>query len=83
MHIRPCILTLMIVYPLFLAAGVWFYRHLQKTAPRPLPDSDPRSKFIKPWRITVFVVLVPLATTLSLAVLGWLDPLFYKIASLY
>lgn len=74
-----CILTLMIFYPLTLGAGVWFFMRLQRINPHPVPEKDPRYNLVKPLRFMIFVVLLPLAFTLSLAVLGLLDPLFYLI----
>lgn len=81
MTLSACIITLLVVYPLFLAAGVWFFRYIQKTRPNPLCANDVRTRFVKPWRFVMFVVLLPLALTGALAVLGWLDPLFYLVAS--
>jgi len=83
MSLPACIITLLVVYPCFLAAGYWFYRTMQKRKPTPFPAGDVRNKMIRPWRIAVHVVLLPLAATLSLAVLGGLDPLFFAIRSLY
>ena len=82
MTLSACIITLLIVYPLFLAAGMWFFRYIQKTKPNPLRANDMRTRFVKPWRFVMFVVLLPLALTGALAALGWLDPLFYLVASL-
>lgn len=78
-----CILTLLVFYPITIAAGYGFYRYIQKSKPNPIAQTDPRYRFIRPWRFVMFVVLLPLALTGSLAVLGILDPLFYLIASFY
>ncbi len=82
MYLRSCIITLLVVYPVFLATGIVFYRHIQKTRPNPLPPSNPRARFVRPWRFAMYIVLLPLAVTLSLAALGWLDPLFHLIQAL-
>lgn len=79
MHLRSCIVTILIVWPLLEAAGYWFYRHMQKTQPNPLTAEDPRAPHVKKFRFVVFVVLMPLGVTLSLAILGALDPLFHLI----
>ena len=79
MHLRSCVITLLVVYPVFLTAGFLFYRYLQKTKPSPLPPGHPRARFVKPWRFVMFVILLPLAAMLSFAVFGWLDPLFHAI----
>jgi len=81
MSIPACILTLLLVYPVFLGAGIWFYRYMQKTRPQPMPPGDPRNKLVRLWRLAVHVVLLPLGATGSLAVLGWLDSLFYFISA--
>ena len=77
-----CIVTLLIVYPAFLAAGILFYRHMQKTRPRPFPEGDPRNRIVRWWRLVVHAGLLPPGATLSLAALGWLDPLFFFIRGL-
>lgn len=71
--LRPCVLTLLIVYPPFLAAGIFFFRHVVRRHPH--PDAA-RNKALKIVRFLMFAVCVPLGAVLSLAVLGWLDPLY-------
>lgn len=82
MHLRSCIITILIVWPVLEAAGYWFYRHMQKTQPSPLPAGDPRAPHVGKFRFLIFVVLMPLVVTLSLAILGALDPLFHLIQRL-
>jgi hypothetical protein len=79
MGLRSCVLTLLIVYPAFVLAGYRFYRHMQKTRPDPLPPGDPRARLVKPLRFLLYVALLPLGLTLSLAILGWLDPLYHLV----
>jgi hypothetical protein len=82
MTLRSCILTLLIVWPVLEALGIWFYRHMQKTKPNPLPESDPRAKYVKQFRFLLYVVLMPLGVTLALALVGALDPLFHLIKAM-
>lgn len=77
---RACVITLLIVYALCLAAGVAFYRYMQKTKPQPCPPGDIRNQYVKQWRFVVHVILLPLAVTLSLGVMGVLDPFFHIVA---
>lgn len=79
MALRPCIITLLIVYPFFLAAGVYFFRHI--TRARPHPDAG-RNAQLKALRFMLYVVLMPVGSLLALAVLGVLDPLYHVIRSL-
>ncbi len=75
-ELRPCITTLLIVYPSFLLAGAWFFCHVVKKH----PHKDPvRNKLLTPLRFALFVVLIPIAAVLALAVLGWLDPLYFIV----
>ncbi len=76
--LRACVITLLIVYPAFLAAGVWFFRYIVKNKPH--ADAK-RNKLLTVLRFFLFVVLVPAGAVLSIAVLGWLDPLFYLAAA--
>lgn len=78
LHLRACVCTLLIVYPLFLLAGVMVYRWVIK---QPLsPKLHPMQvKLLKPLRFLIFVVLMPLAITMALGVAGALDPLFFWI----
>jgi hypothetical protein len=79
MSLPACIVTILVVYPAFLLGGIALYRYAQKTKPRPFPEGNPRNKFVRPWRIAVHVVLLPLGAVLALAALGMLDPLFFLI----
>lgn len=71
--LRPCVLTLLIVYPPFLAAGYFFFRHVVRRHPHP---NAARDKQLRLLRFMMFVICVPLGAVLSMAVLGWLDPLY-------
>jgi hypothetical protein len=82
MTLKSCILTLFIVYPVFGALGYWFHRYIQRTRPNPLPPGDPRIKILRHLRFALYVILLPLGATLSLAILGALDPLFHVIVAL-
>lgn len=74
--LRPCLITLIIVYPIFLMAGIAFFRHVVKNK----PHADPaRNRSLAALRFMLFVVLLPLGALLSMAVLGWLDPLFHLV----
>jgi hypothetical protein len=81
MWLKSCTLTLLIVYPVFLAAGVWFYRYMQKTKPQPFPAGDKRNNLVRIWRFSLYILLLPLGVTLALAILGSFDPLFHFIAN--
>lgn len=69
MYIRKCIKFLFLLWLVFLVFGVWFYRFANRRWPHPLPETDVRSRFVKPWRFVVYILLMPLALTCSLAVL--------------
>ncbi len=68
MYIRKCIWFLLILWLFFLAGGVWFYRFANRKWPQPMPEGDIRNRFVKPWRFVVYILLMPIALTCSLAV---------------
>jgi hypothetical protein len=76
MALRSCILTLLVVYPVMEAAGVaWFMRMVRKH-----PHKDPAgNRRVTVLRFLLYVVLLPLGVTIAMAILGWLDPLFFMI----
>lgn len=78
--LRPCIITLLIVYPVFLAAGVWLFRYMVRT--RPHRDVR-RNKSFTILRFLIYVVLSPLGCVLALAILGWLDPLYHLVRRVF
>jgi hypothetical protein len=82
MNLRSCILTLLIVWPVLEALGVWFYQYIQKTRPQPLPENDPRSKYVKHFRFLLYVVLMPFGVTLALALIGALDPIYHLVRAM-
>jgi hypothetical protein len=79
---KSCIVTLLIVYPIFLSSGIWFYRHIQKTKPHPFPAGDRRNNSVWFLRFALYILLLPLGATLALAILGTLDPVFHLIVNL-
>lgn len=68
MFVRKCILFLFFIWLIFLAAGWRFFRFTQKRCPDPFPKSDIRHRFVKPWRFTVYVLLLPVALTCAVAI---------------
>lgn len=83
MSLSACIVTLLVVYPVFVIAGYAFYRYVQRKSPVPYREGDPRNRIIRPMRFAMHVLILPLGATLSLAILGLLDPLFFLIRSWY
>ena len=75
-QLRPCVITLLLVYPVFLIAGLLFFQHLIRNHPH--KDAG-RNKLLTPLRFALFVLLIPVATVLALATLGWLDPLYFMV----
>jgi hypothetical protein len=74
--LRPCIITLIIVYPVLLAAGIWFFRKIVKSKPHKDPE---RNRLLTALRFMMYVVLAPIGIISALAILGWLDPLFFLV----
>lgn len=83
MSLPACIVTLFVIYPVLAIAGYAFYRFAQRRHPAPYREGDVRNRLIRPLRFTMYVVLLPLGATLSLAILGLLDPVFFLIRDLY
>ena len=68
MYIRKCTWFFLILWLLFLAVGLWFYRFTNRKWPQPMPEGDVRNRFVKPWRFVVYILLMPVALTCTLAV---------------
>ena len=73
---RPCIETILIVYPFFVMAGMSFFRAVTKKSPH---KDAKRNRALIALRFMLYVILLPLGAVLSLAVMGFLDPLFFLI----
>jgi hypothetical protein len=76
LYLKPCILTLLLVYPFFLLAGVACFRYCK----RHYPHKDPkRNELLTFLRFALYVVLMPLGALLAAAILGWLDPVYHLV----
>ncbi len=74
--LSSCIITLIIVYPVFLIAGILFFQKIIKSSPH---KDYKRNRQLTILRFLLYVVLLPIGTVSALAVLGWLDPLFFLV----
>ncbi len=79
LELRPCVLTLLLVYPVFLVPGILFFRSIVRN--KPLADAR-RNRQLTIIRFFIFVVLAPLGAMLAVAVLGWLDPVYFYVRDL-
>ena len=77
--LRPCIITLIIVYPAFLLAGILFFRAIVKNSPH---KDHNRNKLLTKLRFLLYIVLLPVGAVAAIAILGWLDPLFFLVRKL-
>ena len=77
--LRPCIATLVIVYPVFLVAGVFLFRAMVRKYPH---KDQKRNRHLTVLRFLLYIVLMPLGVVLAIGILGWLDPLFFLVRSL-